>query len=124
MAVLFSISTIFEINFIIEEPEGTSAYISYRGLQIMWYITIGFIVSMVIPTIIGGVKNPKVDVEAVEKRINQIVDQITSGFGFANRQAQQATAEVQKPVDVKKPEDKSTKDGKKTPPSKPTKSKK
>ncbi len=60
-----------------------------------------------VPIILASIFNPKIDTAAIDKRLSQIVDQLTSNYGVFKKPG----ADVQKPVDVK--ETKKPKKGKK-----------
>ncbi len=94
-AVLFCINGIFELGF---------SYIGGSDIQILgknawhyiWFVNIGLTGACIVPIIVGSILNPKVDTGAMDKRLNEIVDSLTSGYSMYKK------PDVQDPVDVKK----------------------
>lgn len=98
MAVLFGIDGVFLVEYSV--PDLTN--IQKLGIQmwkVFWFMSISSVGLCLVPIILASIFNPKVDTAAIDKRLNQIVEQLTSNYGVFKK----PTADVQKPVDVKKP---------------------
>lgn len=98
MAVLFGIDGVFLVQYDLE----AATHLQKIGIQmwkIFWFMSAACVGSCLVPIILASIFNPKIDTGAIDKRLAQIVDQITSNYGVFKK----PTVDAQKPVEVKKP---------------------
>lgn len=87
MSELFSLTRVFPLSFTYLEEESTALQVFGKNAwRYCWFINIALTCASIVPIVLGSIFNPKVDSGAIDKRLSQIIDSLSSSsYGFPKK---------------------------------------